>query len=174
MNKCILSFFTIILLFTTNLFSDDLQIELELRQYIEHIKNTSELLNNCENHYYENVLWITEEPFSQEQLKSKDYITSISPGFIFLENDLALLYYVEWNATIRNDNVDFNTYIIDIDGVYKIKKNKNNTFKVAVYELFFENESLYVKSVSESNSNIRKYFPKSKIFNENKMPTNIY
>lgn len=166
MNKYILSFFIVIIMLTTNLFADEVQIEQELRQYIENIKNTSELFNDYENHCYENVLWITEEPFSQEQLESTDYITSISPGFVFLENNLALLYYVEWNITIKENKVYFNTYIIDIDGIYRIKKNKNGCLKVAVYELLFENESLYVKSNSESTSNFRKYFPKSKIFIE--------
>ena len=140
-----------------------------MNNYIKKLKAENEMTLSIDKANLENSFWITDTPFSPMQLESTDYAVSISPGFIFLKNDFVLIVSVSWSAILLENCIDIDLTITDFDGFYKSQKLSNGHIKVAVYELWFENERLKVKYSSECDSAAKTYFFRKIIFDESKI-----
>ena len=114
-----------------------------------------------------NTFWICKNPFSDLQMQSNDYITSNTPGFIFLPNSTVLVVNIQASLNlfdVENYNIEYK--ITGIDGLYKMNKIPEEHYQVAIYELWLEKNVLKAKFISENQSLAKDYFLKQSFWNE--------
>lgn len=117
-----------------------------------------------------NTFWISKNPFSDKQLQSTGYITSNTPGFIFISDNTVFIVNIQAYQSFldeESDNIEYN--ITGIDGVYKLKPLIENHYKTAIYELWLENNVLKVKYISENQTLAKDYVIKQTFWNESKV-----
>lgn len=117
-----------------------------------------------------NTFWISKNPFSDKQLQSTDYLTSNTPGFIFLPDSTVIIVNIQACISFydgADENIEYS--ITGIDGLYKINKLSENHYKTAIYELWLENNVLKVKYISENQTLAKDYVIKQTFWNESKV-----
>lgn len=117
-----------------------------------------------------NTFWISKNPFSDQQLQSIGYITSNTPGFIFIADNTVLIVNIQAYLSFlddENNNIEYD--ITSIDGIYKLKPLADDHYKTSIYELWLENNILKVKYISENQTMAKDYVIKQTFWNELKI-----